>query len=330
MNEDLKMTESIRDAVNACTKRADYAPSLSCRVLQKLKGEEPMKKKITVSMILVTALIILSIATALAAGLGLFGKLAGREMADERLTTLQESANAIDLTTTTESGVTITIDQAVYEGNHVFISYRTEGPGRMADGMSLEDGTYLNIIAGDSTEEDGCEIGWKECEIPEELCADTLTFRAGLTENKGEVLFTLSRNTQFVNLAGSLAMSDCYARAEVLGRKIDTTVRVYADYPEEQIEAWNNGEAGLFDWWYLYQNGKPVEQVSDMGSTSPSAPGQLLCEEFYVRLDSYENLTLSPYSSDEYDRHPESVMKLETVIPGDDGKIQPTPLPHAD
>ena len=60
MNEDLKMTESIRDAINACTKRVDYAPSLSYRVLRKAKGEEePVIKK--ASMTLVIVLIILAL-----------------------------------------------------------------------------------------------------------------------------------------------------------------------------------------------------------------------------------------------------------------------------
>ena len=114
MNEDLKMTETIREAINACTRGVDEAPSLRYRVLQKARGEEPMKKKITASMILVIALIILSVTAALAAGLGLFGKLASREFADERLGTLQDTADAVKLTATTESGVTITIDQAIY------------------------------------------------------------------------------------------------------------------------------------------------------------------------------------------------------------------------
>lgn len=327
MNDDLKLTESIRDAINACTHGVDEAPSLRCRVLQKARGEEePMKKKITVSMILVTALIILSVTAALAAGLGLFGRLAGREFADERLGALQDTADAVELTTTTESGVTITIDQAIYEGNHVFISYRTEGPGSMADGMSLEDGTCLDIIAGDFTEEGDAAIGWKECEIPEDKLEDTLTFVARLTENKGELAFTLTRNKQFVSLAGSAGLSDCQARAEVTAGRIDTIVRMYIDYPEELIGAWENGDAELFDFWYLYQDGKEVQQISDMGSMSRSAPGQILSEEFFMRLDSYENLTLSPYGSDEYGQHPEAIMKLEIVTPD----AQPTPMPHAE
>ena len=68
MNEDLKMTESIRDAINACTKRVDYAPSLSYRVLRKAKGEEPVKKKISTTLIFVLILVILA-ATAVAAKL---------------------------------------------------------------------------------------------------------------------------------------------------------------------------------------------------------------------------------------------------------------------
>lgn len=285
-----------------------------------------MKKRITASMILVTALIILSVTAALAAGLGLFGRLAGREFADERLVALQDTADAVELTATTESGVSITIDQAIYEGNHVFISYRTEGPGSMADGMFLEDGTYLDIIAGEFTEEDGATIGWKECEIPEDKIEDTLTFVARLTENKGELAFTLTRNKQFVSLSGFASLSDCQARAEVMAGKIDTIVRMYIDYPEVLIDAWESGDAELFDYWYLYRDGKEVQQISDMGSMSRSAPGQILSEEFFMKLDSYENLTLSPYSSDEYGQHPEAVMKLETVSPD----AYPTLLPLAE
>ena len=77
---------------------------------------------------------------------------------------------------------------------------------------------------------------------------------------------------------------------------------------------------------YLYQDGKEVEQISDMGSMSRSAPGQILSEEFFMRLDSYENLSLSPYSSDEYAQHPETIMKLEIISPD----AQLTPLPHAE
>ncbi len=57
-----------------------------------------------------------------------------------------------------------------------------------------------------------------------------------------------------------------------------------------------------------------------------SAPGQILSEEFFMRLDSYENLSLSPYSSDEYAQHPETIMKLEIISPD----AQLTPLPHAE
>ena len=61
MNDDLKLTESIRDAIDACTHGVDEAPSLRCRVLQKARGEEePMIKK--ASMTLVIALIILALA----------------------------------------------------------------------------------------------------------------------------------------------------------------------------------------------------------------------------------------------------------------------------
>lgn len=43
------------------------------------------------------------------------------------------------------------------------------------DGLSLSDGTYLDIIGGNSyQQEDGSEIGWKERLVPKEKQADEM------------------------------------------------------------------------------------------------------------------------------------------------------------
>ena len=86
-----------------------------------------MVKKISASAILVIALLVVSMTAALAAGLGLFGELAQDPRGDSRLSEVEKVADAIDREWTTEDGVTLRIEQAYYEGNRVFLSYRMSG-----------------------------------------------------------------------------------------------------------------------------------------------------------------------------------------------------------
>ena len=56
MKSDLEMMQSIRSAIDDCTKGIDEAPSLQFQIARKAKGEEPVVKKISASAILVIAL----------------------------------------------------------------------------------------------------------------------------------------------------------------------------------------------------------------------------------------------------------------------------------
>ena len=117
----------VQQAMNATLSGLREDPWLARRVLANVKEEEPVRKKLSVSMIIAIALIILSITAAVAAGLGLFEKLSQNENADVRLRPLSENAEKIAVTATTDGGVTVEIDQAFYEGNRVFVSYRMTG-----------------------------------------------------------------------------------------------------------------------------------------------------------------------------------------------------------
>ena len=218
MKTDQEIMNSIRAAIDDCTRGIDEAPSLHYQIARKAKGEEPVVKKLSTSAILVIALVIISMTAALAAGLGLFGELAQNPRGDSRLSEVDKVADPIEREWTTDDGITIRIEQAYYEGNRVFISYRMSGdwtstvlhegspdgeinwdwveenmivsqtmisdePERqqailqldgqsqrwiestekgLHDGLSLADGTYLDIIGGDNiVQEDGSVIGWK-------------------------------------------------------------------------------------------------------------------------------------------------------------------------
>ena len=68
MTDDREMMKDIREAIDACTRGVDEAPTLRYRVLRKAKGEEPVKKKISTSLVIAMILVVLT-ATAVAATL---------------------------------------------------------------------------------------------------------------------------------------------------------------------------------------------------------------------------------------------------------------------
>ena len=133
MKSDQEIMRSIRAAIDDCTREIDGAPSLQYRIARKVKGEEPVVKKISATMILAIILLILSMTAALAAGFGLFGKLAQDQDTDSRLSVLEEASETVSVSLVTKDGITIEIGQAYYEGNRVFMSYRLSGNLYSAD-----------------------------------------------------------------------------------------------------------------------------------------------------------------------------------------------------
>lgn len=84
-------------------------------------------------------------------GLGLFGKLAGYEGADPRLTTMAGVAGPVGVIFVTDEGVTVVIDQAYYEGDRVYVSYRLTGDVtrvELHEGEPDEDG-WVTIYEGE-------------------------------------------------------------------------------------------------------------------------------------------------------------------------------------
>ena len=377
MKSDQEIMNSIRAAIDDCTRGIEEAPSLQYQIARKAKGEEPVVKKISASAILVIALIILSMAAALAAGFGLFGELAQNPRGDKRLSEVEKVADSIEREWTTEDGITIRIEQAYYEGNRVFISYRLSGdwtstvlhegapddeiawdwveenmiaaqtmmsdvPERqqailkldgqsqrwmettekgLHDGLSLADGTYLDIIGGDNIiQEDGSVIGWKECEIPEDCLKETLTFQARLyrihsimfqdrttyrqSTEKGETTcfeFTLQQKKDLTQLKGSGSGSDYQAVAELTAGHIDLRGKITVTCPETWIQVWNTWEnpdhIDMIDDWYLYANGQVISE-GGMQGVGANRENQLVFDVLFRVPDDLTNLALVPVYQD--------------------------------
>ena len=391
MNSDQEIMRSIRAAIDDCTKGIDDAPSLQYQIARKAKGEEPVVKKISASVILIIALIIVSMTAALAASLGLFGELAQDQNADSRLLVLETVSESVSTSVTTPDGIIIEIGQAYYEGNRVFVSYRLSGKlayaelhegapeeeiawtetlenfvcadhwvndipelqklnawldgkgqrwgiayeAAMRDGMSLEDGTRLNILDGnDVLQEDGSFLGWRAYEIPEEKQDETITIKARLYRlhqiifqdgttfmrkvdrgEETEVFFTLHQHDHYTFLTGTSATDRYQAKAELALGKVDMhgTIRVTAP---QWAEVWFDPDAleklDIIGAWNLYQNGHLVSTHGTAGMGAIENVG-LVYDLVLPRMENTEGLTLVP----EYGKsgeHPDEAITIELIV----------------
>lgn len=204
------------------------------------------------------------------------------------------------------------------------------------DGLSLEDGTRLNIIGGDNLiQEDGSVIGWKECEIPEDRIADTLTFKAVLFRGKyvefqdgstfnmlyerGEntdVFFTLRHNDRCTFLKGSASTGTYQAQAEFASGRIDTRGTVRLVCPAEWVkieETWENEQhLDVICDWKLYQNGTPVEGYGTEGIRVENEQ-KLVFTLMFNRVNKLEHLTLVPVYS-QTGEHLDEAIGIEQIV----------------
>lgn len=134
----MKLTnEAVRAAIDDCLSGVADMPSVRADVLNQVRGEMKVKRKFSVGIIFALLLTLLMAGAAVAAGLGLFGRMSESGASDDRLPGLERVSESVALSFVTPEGVTVTIDQAYYDGTRVFISYTQTGP---YDVMTLGEG----------------------------------------------------------------------------------------------------------------------------------------------------------------------------------------------
>ncbi len=379
--------EKLKRAYPGMTEEFSARMDALIRSLPSRKEEPKMKKKMSLALAFALALMLLLTATAVAAGLGAFGQLATAHDPDRRLEDLDAVAAPVQAKVTAADGVAVTVEQAYYDGERVFISYRITGgltrveTGRGAlegvnwfdpgdygialdpdspaaslvetlqtgetgdwvrvtqtavhDGLRLSDGAYLDIIGGEERLlPDGTVIGWKECEVPQELAGDTLAckavaFRVTTTYQKTDgglraayervpeetdVPFTVRKETDVTRLAGASAVDGLYtARAECTLNRVDLKATVTLQCPESWVRAWMDWEYqrdfDLIESWALYSG---EERIGDEGNDrGVSGEGGVLTYETILRHGGKtENLRLVPVYADGGE-HPEEAIPLQ-------------------
>ena len=96
--------------------------------------------------LMIAALLLLMSFSAAAAENGVFGEIAANDGGDERLAVLDEIADQLRVSAETDS-FSIEISQAYYEGNCVYVAYRTNGCAVVQDGLDVEGGSYADNAA---------------------------------------------------------------------------------------------------------------------------------------------------------------------------------------
>lgn len=203
------------------------------------------------------------------------------------------------------------------------------------DGMFLLDGTYLDIIGGDSyPQADGSIIGWKECEIPRDRIADSLEFKVVLFRGRSvlfqdgdhfrrqytrgestDIPFALRRNERFTCLKGAFSNETYQAQADFVSGQVDLKGMIRVQGPAEWAAAWNwNEEEKNVDTicdWKLYQGDSPF---GGSGEFSVYIQDQTACFELIYPLPRQtEGLSLAPVYS-QSGEHPEERLYLELTV----------------
>lgn len=120
--------QAVRQALEDCLSGVKALPSMRGEILRAAKGEMKVKKKLNMGLVLAMILVLLTTTAAVAAELGLFSQLGQRNTNDTRLPALDGAASALERIISVPGGVTVTIDQAYYDGTRVFLSYSMAGP----------------------------------------------------------------------------------------------------------------------------------------------------------------------------------------------------------
>lgn len=252
----------------------------------------------------------------LASASGLFSELNETDYADERLPVLDEVADVVSVSQTIDS-VTVEVSQAYYEGNRVYVSYKATEQIYEQDGLELEDGSYADIIAGGSVQqEDGSIIGWKECIVPEDALADNQTFCLvySTPENKDKrtLSFTLKHHKYDQFLQGNSPDALYQARAILYIGKVDLKGIVILTSPEQAASwlAWQEGKEGtgtdvIFS-WNLYQNGELVSY--DLFGASEVHEDDVTFSVMFPFMEDLSGLSLVPEYSGAGEKTDEAII----------------------
>lgn len=146
---------SIKQSVQQSLSGIAFADARKQQVLTQIKGEKPMKKKLSIALVCVVLILTLLMGTALTAVLGVFGRMNASPYDAQKLAHLDEAAQVMDVTVPLEAPISqatapalttydeillrqqerrfeLTLNQTYYDGRKLYYSYtlKTNGAQR--------------------------------------------------------------------------------------------------------------------------------------------------------------------------------------------------------
>ena len=161
----------------------DPARQEAVRSAMEMGQRRQAPRRLTLAVALLAALMLLG-GTAVAAGLGLFGRFAGGQDMDAspvQMSRLEEMAidyNQTQTVTVEGREIHLTLRQAYCDGLRLYYTYEIDGGVGIGDGACLPDGGVADIYeSGEMALEDGVTVGYQTVQLPEGTqLGDTLTF----------------------------------------------------------------------------------------------------------------------------------------------------------
>ncbi len=396
MLNEKKVQQAIDRRLSGLAASEERKMRIRTAVHEQRREERPVTRKFP-AMVAIALAIMMMTSVAVAAGLGLFGQLAGSGPdIDRRLNALDAQSISINKTFTVQRGATLTIDQAYYDGTRVFISWTmkncadeiTTGTGKpdivnyntkrenfiLAEHFGSEDpalqkaiqyldgseprwmhvegvsphdclealvnGEYvtLMIIGGDDIHQpDGSIVGWKECELPEELLdAEELTvcfgtfvtdytdYQDGTTLYTSSSIgskasteywpFTVKKDDSSVKMTGRGGNDTWSATADMVLSKVDLKGEItVTDAPQSWLDYWLDWEYSgatpdVIDEWKVYINGTPTDMPYAMeGIGAGAEEGSLRYSVCFQHVDPTAEIELVPSYRVSGDKPEESI-----------------------
>ena len=240
--------DELRKGLKASLSGVTFDRERQRAVLAEMRSARPARLSMRLAVALVMALALLG-GTAVAAGLGLFGRLAEiREKPETNLHRLERLAQTYDerRVIRAEDGeeIIFTLRQAYCDGVQLFFSYELSRQGQMGDGGWLTDGTPLDIHEGYVEPlEDGGEFGYQVLWLPEDIELDE-TLDVLLSVDGQRLPLTIQVCANVVALTGQADFGTYAATAQLRRTDIALKGTVLLDCPEAWKAFWMENGSG--------------------------------------------------------------------------------------
>ena len=241
--------QKVQNAINHSLSGLQEDPWLAQRVLAQAKGEEAMVKKSSGVFVVVCILLVLSMATAVAAGVlylgrGLDAKL---QITEEIREVYQETElfDAPDLSVT-QNGVTVRVDQAIVDEQAAYLAFRVTGfqpePGNQPDFANTECTIDEELFSWNASFSDGLVISpdgrgvYPDGSVPEDYS------KLSYLDENGELVYIISLWADDFSLIGRTI------RVKLTDLGIGNRGEVDVAFPGEWSFAWElKGSAKALD-----------------------------------------------------------------------------------